>query len=117
MPGLRRTGPRFGRRRGLHRARRRRGAAAGTDHAAAVRRALEQGQAQIEGRTWVAALLSPILQPRFAMGMAFTILSLAMLAQLLVPGGLRQPTLSDLEPARIWAGLEQNVLSRLGRVR
>jgi len=68
-----------------------------------------KGKPKSKARTWVAALLSPILQPRFAMGMAFTILSLAMLAQLLVPGGLRQPTLSDLEPARIWAGLEQNV--------
>ena len=68
-----------------------------------------KGKPRSKVRPWVAALVSPILQPRFAMGMAFTILSLAMLAQLLMPGGLRQPKLSDLEPARIWAGLEQNV--------
>ena len=67
------------------------------------------GKPKTKARTWVVALLSPILQPRFAMSMAFTILSLAMLGQLLVPGGLRQPKLSDLEPARILTGLEQNV--------
>jgi hypothetical protein len=64
-------------------------------------------KAKSKARAWVAALLSPILQPRFAMSMAFTILSLAMLAHLLM-GGFRQPTLADLEPARIWAGIEQS---------
>jgi len=68
-----------------------------------------KGKPKSKVRPWVAALLSPILQPRFAMSMAFTVLSLAMLAHLLLPGGLRQPSMSDLEPSRIWAGLEQNV--------
>lgn len=50
-------------------------------------------------------LFGPILQPRLAMGMAMTILSVSMLAQVF---GLevRQLRASDLEPARIWAGVE-----------
>lgn len=56
------------------------------------------------GRRWLAAALSPILQPRFAMGMAMTILSLAMLAQFVAP--LRQPKMSDLEPKKVWADVE-----------
>jgi hypothetical protein len=55
-------------------------------------------------RRWVQAILSPILQPRFAMGMAMTILSLAMLANFVAPIRHLQP--SDLEPAKVWAGFE-----------
>jgi len=54
---------------------------------------------------WLARLLEPVLQPRFAMGMAMTILSFAMLARFAgVP--VRQLKVSDLEPARIWLALE-----------
>jgi hypothetical protein len=60
-----------------------------------------------KARTWAAALLSPILQPRFAMGMAMTILSFAMLAPFVT--SVRQPKLSDLQPARIWASLDEKV--------
>lgn len=50
-------------------------------------------------------LLQPILQPRLAMGMVMTILSVSMLAQAF---GLevRQLKASDLEPVKIWAGVE-----------
>ena len=54
-------------------------------------------------RVWMRALLSPILQPKFAMGMAMTILSFSMLAKF-VP--VRQFTKEDLRPSQVWAGLE-----------
>lgn len=51
------------------------------------------------------AWFSPVLVPRFAMGMAMTILSLAMLAQIFkLPA--RDLNASDLDPAQIWAGVE-----------
>jgi hypothetical protein len=55
---------------------------------------------------WLAGILSPILQPRFAMGMAMTILSLSMLARFVAP--VRQLRPSDLEPAKVWATLDDN---------
>lgn len=60
-------------------------------------------------------LLGPVLQPRLAMGMAMTILSVSMLAQVF---GLevRQLRASDLEPARIWAGVEDGAHRQWTRV-
>ncbi len=55
-------------------------------------------------------LLGPVLQPRFAMGMAMTVLSLAMLARA-ARIDVRQLSLSDLDPARVW----QNVDDRAHR--
>ncbi len=52
-------------------------------------------------RKWFSALLSPLLQPRFAMGMAMTVLSLSMVWK-----PVRQLQLSDIEPAKVWAGIE-----------
>lgn len=49
------------------------------------------------------SLLQPVLQPRFAMGMAMTILSFAMLAKFVK---LRQLTPQDLDPREIWATLD-----------
>jgi hypothetical protein len=49
-------------------------------------------------RTWVSAALSPILQPKFAMGMAMTILSLSMLFRFVSPAPL---TAKDWRPASI----------------
>jgi hypothetical protein len=57
---------------------------------------------------WLGALrhfFRPILQPRLAMGMAMTLLSVSMLAQVFGPE-VRQLRASDLEPVRIWAGVE-----------
>ncbi len=68
---------------------------------------VRQGAARpVKGRGgWLARLLEPVLQPRFAMGMAMTILSFAMLARFAgVP--VRQLRASDLEPAKIWMALE-----------
>jgi len=63
-----------------------------------------KGKVKSGARTWISALLSPILQPKYAMGMAMTILSLSMLARFVTP--VRQLTPDDLRPSKIFAGLE-----------
>ena len=64
--------------------------------------------------TWISKLLEPILQPKFAMGMVMTILSFSMLARFAgIP--VRQLKATDLEPARIWAGLEDKAYRSLDR--
>lgn len=56
-------------------------------------------------RGWLGRLFEPILQPRFAMGMAMTILSFSMLGRFAgVP--VRQLKASDLDPARVMATVE-----------
>jgi Putative zinc-finger len=52
-------------------------------------------------RRWLSPVTSVLLQPRFAMGMCLTVLSLAMVAR-----PVRQLKLSDIEPAKVWAGIE-----------
>ena len=64
-------------------------------------------------RSWMAAILGPVLQPRFAMSMAMTILSLALLARFVAP--VRQLRMSDLEPAEVWAGIEDRAYRTWGR--
>ena len=56
-------------------------------------------------RSWLGGVLGPILQPKFYMGMAMTILSLSILWQLVRPA--RPLRASDLKPAEVWAGLEE----------
>jgi anti-sigma factor RsiW len=63
-------------------------------------------------RKWATAALTPIFQPKFAMGMAMTILSLAMLWRSVGPAPLRA---SDLRPSRIWASLEDRGVYAWGR--
>jgi hypothetical protein len=66
----------------------------------------ERGRKGIAG--WVRGWFSPLLQPRFAMGMAMTILSFSMVGRIAgVPQ--RQLTLSDIEPARVWAAVDDKV--------
>jgi hypothetical protein len=55
----------------------------------------------------LARWLSPILQPKFAMGAAMTILSFSILSQL---APVRQLRATDLEPKAIWTGLENRVM-------
>lgn len=56
-------------------------------------------------RKWFGGWLEPVLQPRFAMGMAMTILSFSMLGRFAgIPS--RQLRASDLEPAKVWAALD-----------
>jgi anti-sigma factor RsiW len=70
-----------------------------------------RGQAFKKGtRSWLAGIFGPILQPRFYMGMAMTILSLSILWQFVRPPRQLQP--SDLQPSKVWAGVE----SRADRV-
>lgn len=54
------------------------------------------------------AWLQPILQPRFAMGMAMTIVSFSMLGRF---AGIevRQLKASDLTPAKVWAATDDRV--------
>ena len=56
-------------------------------------------------RGWFNRLFQPILQPRFAMGMAMTILSFSMIGKM---AGIPQRPLSaaDLEPGRILASID-----------
>jgi hypothetical protein len=56
-------------------------------------------------RKWFGGWLEPVLQPRFAMGMAMTILSFSMIGRYAgIPA--RQLRASDLEPAKVWAFLD-----------
>jgi hypothetical protein len=59
-------------------------------------------------RSWAFGWLQPVLQPRFAMGMAMTILSFSMLGRL---AGIevRQLKPSDLHPVAVWTALDNKV--------
>ncbi len=52
----------------------------------------------------LAAFFAPILQPRFVMGMAMTILSVSMIGQL-TGTRIDQVSASDLKPAAIWSSV------------
>lgn len=61
--------------------------------------------------SWLSSLgvfLEPVLQPRFSMGMAMTILSFSLLARL---AGIqvRQLSPSDLDPVKIWRTVDDRV--------
>lgn len=70
------------------------------------------------GGGWAGKLrqfLGPVMQPRLAMGMAMTMLSISMLSQ--VFGLETRPTrAADLEPARIWANVEDGAHRQWSRV-
>lgn len=51
--------------------------------------------------------LEPVLQPRFAMGMAMTVLSFAMIGRFT---HVRQLTPSDLDPVKVWTAAEGRVV-------
>ncbi len=72
-----------------------------------------KGKAKSKARTWMSAILSPFLTPKYAMGMAMTILSISMLAKFVAP--VRQPKLADLRPSLVWAGLEDRATRTWGR--
>jgi hypothetical protein len=55
-------------------------------------------------RGWFGKIFHPLLQPKFAMGMALTVLSFAMI----MPKA-RQFQPADLSPAVVWAGIEGHV--------
>ena len=51
--------------------------------------------------------LEPVLQPRFAMGMAMTVLSFAMIGRFT---HVRQLTPADLDPVKVWTAAEDRVV-------
>ena len=59
---------------------------------------------------WINAVFSPFLQPRFVMGMAMSILSLSLMFN-----SVRQLRPQDLEPAKIWAGMEDRAVRSWAR--
>jgi anti-sigma factor RsiW len=58
-------------------------------------------------RKWIQRAIHPVLQPRFVMGMAMTILSFAMLARYVAP--FRQFNPADLKPTEVWASTENRM--------
>ena len=50
---------------------------------------------------WIPRIFDSVLQPKFALSMAMTILTFSMLF-----GQIHQLRPSDLEPAKVWAGIE-----------
>src|SRR5215472_10361518 len=56
-------------------------------------------------RSWLRKVLSPLVQPKFAMGMAMTILSFSLLKPFVAPG-LRQLKPEDLRPSAVWAAID-----------
>jgi hypothetical protein len=54
-------------------------------------------------RGWWSKLVAPVMQPRFVMGMAMTILSFSILSRF-VP--MQQLKATDLRPAEVWASLD-----------
>jgi anti-sigma factor RsiW len=67
--------------------------------------AQSRAAAKQEKRGWLSSWLKPVLQPRFVMGMAMTLLSVSMVSRL---AGLPQRplTAADLQPARIWTSID-----------
>jgi hypothetical protein len=60
-------------------------------------------KAPAKTRGWLSKLFAPIMQPRFVMGMAMTILSFSILSKF-VP--MQQLRAADLRPSEVWASLD-----------
>ena len=58
------------------------------------------------------SVIGPILQPKLAMGIAMTMITLSFLWRAAVP---MQFKASDLQPAKVWAGLEDRATYAWGR--
>jgi len=58
-------------------------------------------------RGWIRRVTQPVLQPKFAMSMAITILSLAWLVKYVGPA--RPVTAADFNPVRVWQSLDDRV--------
>ena len=63
-------------------------------------------------RNWLRAAVSTVLQPRLAMGIAMSMITLSFLWQYAVPRQLRP---SDLQPAKVWNALEDRAVYAWGR--
>lgn len=62
---------------------------------------------KLSPKSWIRRFLSPMLQPRFAMGMAMTILSFSMLGKFVTP--VRQLKPSDLDPVKVFRSIDEGV--------
>jgi anti-sigma factor RsiW len=62
----------------------------------------------------LASWIQPIVQPRFAMGMAMTILSFSMLGRF-TPIDVQQLKPSDLHPVKVWAAVDDRAHRVWGR--
>jgi hypothetical protein len=62
---------------------------------------------KLSPKSWLRRFLSPLLQPRFAMGMAMTILSFSMLGKFVTP--VRQMKASDLDPVKVFRSIDESV--------
>jgi hypothetical protein len=71
-----------------------------------------KNKSAIEGLRGLSAWLRPLLQPRFVMGAAMTILSFSLLSRFTPIHTIKA---SDLEPKAVWAGLENRVLDTWDR--
>ena len=69
-------------------------------------------KAPAKDRGWLAKLCAPLVQPRFVMGMAMTILSFSILSRF-VP--MQQLKAADLRPSEVWASLDDRA-QRAGEV-
>jgi len=54
-------------------------------------------------RSWMAAILGPVWNPRIVMGCAMTVLSISMLAKFVGP--IKPLRADDLKPAAVWSGI------------
>ena len=57
-------------------------------------------------RRWFGQWLEPVFKPRFAMGMAMTVLSFGMMLRFT---NVRQLTPADLDPVKVWVSAEDHV--------
>jgi anti-sigma factor RsiW len=69
-----------------------------------------KGANPTEGRRWINAIFSPFQHPRFVMSMAMSVLSLSLMFN-----SVRQLRPQDLEPARVWAGIEDRAVRTWAR--
>ena len=70
-------------------------------------------QPKSRARQWLETLFSPILQPRYVMSAAMTVLVFATLARFVTP--TYRFRAADLRPSAIWAGLEDRAYRSWGR--
>lgn len=55
---------------------------------------------------WLKRWIAPLIQPRFAMGMAMTILSFSMLSKFVTPARQLKP--SDLDQVKVWRTIDDS---------
>jgi hypothetical protein len=64
----------------------------------------QQASRTAGARAWIHKITQPVLQPKFAMSMAITILSLAWLVKYVAPA--RPITAADFNPVRVWHSVD-----------